>query len=236
MSAVGTYAYKPIAESEAQLSEAIAYDRAKRLLDVAIAISVLAIFSPIWLLISLLIRLSSSGPILYTRDDVIGKHGKAFRIFKFRTMVHGGDDRIHKEALDKFVSGLSIAPTDSRENAQPVYKITRDSRVTWLGRILRKTGIDEIPQFINVLRGEMSVVGPRPSIQYECDRYSEYERQRLLVRPGITGLYQVLARSQVPFAEMVRLDLEYIARRSLWFDLWIMAKTPWVMMTGKGAY
>ncbi|MER3405652.1 MAG: hypothetical protein C4289_11260 [Chloroflexota bacterium] len=146
-------------------------------------------------------------------------------------MCHNCDDSGHRKFLEAFVQGGGAVEA----NGRPVYKYANDPRVTPLGRLLRRTSLDEIPQFINVLRGEMSVVGPRPPVPYEYALYEPRHRLRLLVKPGITGLYQVSARSQVPFEEMVRIDLEYIARRSIWLDLQIMLRTIPVMLTGRGA-
>ena len=213
------------------------YERAKRVLDVAVAATALVLFLPLWGLIALLIVLTSPGPAIYRQAHVVGRGGREFTVFKFRTMYVGADDARHRRAVARFVRGRGpLAVVGGRAARQRVYKLVNDPRITPVGRVLRRTGLDEVPQFINVLRGEMSVVGPRAPLQYEYQLYGPQEKERLRVLPGITGWYQVRARSCVPFQEMVRLDLEYIQKRSLGLDLKIMLLTPWVMLTGKGAF
>ena len=212
------------------------YDAAKRVLDVIIALGVLILFSTFWALIALLIRLTSPGPSLYCQRRVVGKDAREFTVYKFRTMYHNNDDTLHKHAIARFLEGQPLSVVEKNGARMPVYKLTNDPRVTRFGRILRKTGLDEVPQFLNVLRGDMSVVGPRQPLYYEYERYNERQRHRLDVAPGITGLYQVTARSQVTFEEMIEIDLEYVRRRSFWLDLKIIVMTPWVMLTGNGAH
>jgi lipopolysaccharide/colanic/teichoic acid biosynthesis glycosyltransferase len=202
------------------------YDAVKRLLDLAVAGAALVLLTPIWLAIGVLVRVTSPGPALY-RATVVGKDGRRFTYYKFRSMV-AGDDRHHKEWLRDFV-------TKDAPYRDGVYKVEADPRVTSVGRVLRRLSLDEVPQLINVLRGEMSLVGPRPPIPFEYELYDERARQRLAVKPGITGLYQVTARSQVPFSRMLTLDLEYIERRSLGLDVAIMVRTVGVVLAGRGA-
>lgn len=208
------------------------YETLKQAIDVWASLLVLGLGLPIWLLIALAIKLTSAGPVFY-RGTVVGKGGQPFRYYKFRTMVVGGDNTAHKEWLEKFVK--EDAAFSQGEGGQKVFKVVDDPRITPVGRWLRKLSLDEVPQMLNVLRGEMSLVGPRPPVPYEYEHYDDTAKQRLSVTPGITGLYQVTARSQVGFSEMLAIDLDYIRRRSIWLDLWIMLKTPWVMLTGKGA-
>jgi len=208
------------------------YAAAKRALDVFIVLLVLVIGLPIWLLIALLIKLGSAGPIFY-RGTVIGRGGKPFRYYKFRTMVTGGDNTAHKQWLEQFVKQDAAFAEDA--SGKKVFKVVDDPRITSVGRTLRKLSLDEVPQMLNVLTGDMSLVGPRPPVPYEYEHYDDWARQRLSVSPGITGLYQVTARSQVGFRGMVAIDLDYIRRRSLWLDVQIMFKTPIVMLLGKGA-
>jgi lipopolysaccharide/colanic/teichoic acid biosynthesis glycosyltransferase len=212
------------------------YDFFKRIFDIAFSLIVLAAASPFCLLVAIAIKMTSRGPVFYRQTAAIGRGGRPFTLFKFRTMAVGASDASHKEAIARFVAGESLATEETAEGTRPVFKIVRDPRVTAIGRILRKSGLDEIPQFYNVLRGDMSVVGPRPPVKYEYERYDEQQRGRLAVRPGITGLYQVSARSLVSFDRMVEIDLDYIARRSLVLDLSIICRTPVVMLTGRGAY
>ena len=208
------------------------YAAAKRTLDVALVLFVLLVGLPIWLLIALLIKLTSPGPVFY-RGTVIGRGGVPFRYYKFRTMVAGGDNTAHKQWLEQFVKQDAAFVEDASGNK--VFKVVNDPRITSVGRWLRKLSVDEVPQMLNVLRGDMSLVGPRPPVPYEYEHYDDWARQRLSVPPGITGLYQVTARSQVGFSGMVAIDLDYIRRRSLWLDMQIMLKTPLVMLLGQGA-
>ncbi|HSN76328.1 MAG TPA: sugar transferase [Anaerolineae bacterium] len=208
------------------------YAAAKRALDVVVVLLVLVVGLPIWLLIALLIKLSSAGPVFY-RGTVIGRGGVAFRYYKFRTMVTGGDNTAHKQWLEQFVKQDAAFAEDDSGNK--VFKVIDDPRITSVGRTLRKLSLDEVPQMLNVLKGDMSLVGPRPPVPYEYEHYDDWAKQRLSVAPGITGLYQVTARSQVGFSGMVAIDLDYIRRRSLWLDVQIMLKTPVVMLLGKGA-
>ena len=213
-----------------------AYELIKRMQDVSMAIIALLLLSPLWLLIGLVIRLTSDGPAIHRQKNVIGRHGRPFTLYKFRTMYVNIDDAQHREAIARFVEGKALDVIEKDGIEVPVYKLTRDPRVTPVGRFLRKTGLDEIPQLINVLRSELALVGPRPPLDYEYERYTNRHKRRLEVLPGITGLYQVTARSQVPFERMIEIDLDYVQRRSYWFDLKIMLLTPWVLITGKGAY
>ena len=202
------------------------YELSKRAIDVAVSALTLGLLSPAWLAIGIAIRSTSDGPALFS-GPVVGRRGRVFTYYKFRTMVRG-DDTHHREWLADFVT-QDAAYRGGR------FKVDDDPRVTRVGRWLRRTSLDEIPQLINVLRGEMSLIGPRPPIPYEFDLYDRRARGRLAVKPGITGLYQVTARSQVPFTGRLALDREYIERRSLRLDLWIMWRTIAVMLSGRGA-
>jgi lipopolysaccharide/colanic/teichoic acid biosynthesis glycosyltransferase len=202
------------------------YDFVSRVIDLAFAGIALVVFSPVWLAIGVAVRATSPGPALFSRT-VVGRHGQPFAYYKFRTMVEG-DDSHHKRWLRDFV--LNDKPYEGG-----AFKVSADKRITPLGRMLRRLSIDEVPQLINVIRGDMSVVGPRPPIVHEFELYDDDARRRLAVKPGITGLYQVTARSQVSFSGMVALDLEYIRRRSVWLDLSIMLKTLGTMLSGRGA-
>jgi lipopolysaccharide/colanic/teichoic acid biosynthesis glycosyltransferase len=209
----------------------------KRGLDIIGSLSGLVILSPVFLAIALGIKLTSKGPVLFKQERV-GQFGKIFTFLKFRSMYVDCDESSHKEYVTKFISrGNGTSPTEGRKGGQVVYKLTGDRRITPLGKVLRKTSLDELPQFINVLMGDMSLVGPRPPIPYECEMYDIWHRNRVLaMKPGITGLWQVEGRSQRTFDEMVRLDLKYIGGWSIWLDLKIILKTPWVMVSGNGGY
>jgi lipopolysaccharide/colanic/teichoic acid biosynthesis glycosyltransferase len=199
------------------------YERVKRVLDVIVALLSLALLSPVLLLAALLIKLTSRGPVLF-RGTVIGRYGRPFTYYKLRTMVTDADDSVHRRFIQQYVA------------QGPQRKLVDDPRITPVGRWLRRTSLDEMAQMINVLRGEMSIVGPRPPVPYEYEHYTPFHQRRLAVPPGITGLAQVRARSRASFEEMVTIDLEYIRRRSLALDLAIMARTVWVVLSGRGAH
>ncbi len=206
----------------------------KRTIDVFGSAMALILLSPVLLTIALAIKLSSPGPMLF-RQKRIGQYGVPFTCLKFRSMHTGNDPRIHMDFVKNLIRG-NASPGASGANGK-VYKITTDPRLTSVGRILRKTSLDELPQFLNVLRGDMSMVGPRPPIPYELEAYDTWHRRRLLdVQPGITGLWQVSGRSRVPFDDMVRLDLRYATAWSLWLDLKILLRTPQAILSGDGAY
>jgi lipopolysaccharide/colanic/teichoic acid biosynthesis glycosyltransferase len=199
----------------------------KRTLDVVAAAGLLVVFSPVWLLCGLLIKLTSRGPVIF-RQERIGAGQKAFTVYKFRTMRADTSDEIHRDFVTRYILGsMSL-------DAGGSYKLPRDHRVTAIGRILRKLSLDEVPQLLNVLRGDMSIVGPRPPLRYEVDNYEPWQLARLSVRPGITGLWQISGRNRLSFAEMCELDIEYIKGWRLRRDLSIMARTPWVMLVDAG--
>jgi exopolysaccharide biosynthesis polyprenyl glycosylphosphotransferase len=206
----------------------------KRLIDVSAALFVVLVGFPFFLVIALLIKLTSRGPIFFSQQRV-GEEGSIFTLYKFRTMRQDADDSIHREFTRNFIEGrMSNSSLD--EKAPSVYKLAHDPRVTSIGNFLRKTSLDELPQFINILKGEMTIVGPRPPLQYELEHYEEWHKLRLHVKPGLTGLWQVSGRSSVPFNEMVKLDLYYIEHWSLLLDLKIMLRTIPVMLFGSGGY
>lgn len=206
----------------------------KRAMDVLGSSMALILLSPIFLAIALAIKLSSPGPILF-RQKRLGQYGLPFTCLKFRSMAVVNDPQIHIDYVKRFVAG-NVDPRVSETNGRAIYKLTNDPRLTRLGRFLRKTSLDELPQFLNVLRGEMSMVGPRPAVPYEFEAYDVWHRRRLEVKPGITGLWQVNGRSRLPFDEMVRLDLQYATTWSLWLDLKIILRTPHAVLSGEGAY
>jgi len=203
----------------------------KRTIDYLLAGAFVVLTAPLFALIALAIKVTSSGPVFFMQHR-IGQDGRLFPFFKFRTMRHNSDDRAHREFSRDFITGSN----GNSSNGAKVYKLTRDPRVTWVGQFLRRTSLDELPQLFNVLRGEMSLVGPRPPLPYELEHYQDWHKRRLSIRPGITGLWQVSGRSSVPFDEMVLLDVYYIEHRSTLMDLRIMAKTLPVMFNGSGAY
>jgi lipopolysaccharide/colanic/teichoic acid biosynthesis glycosyltransferase len=203
----------------------------KRVMDVVGGGLALALFSPFFLVIAAIIKLTSPGPIFF-RQKRVGQHGASFVFLKFRSMHVDNDPSAHKEYVKRLIEGQADRKP-SVGNSEKVYKMTNDPRITKIGAFLRRTSLDEVPQFINVLRGEMSLVGPRPPIAYEVEVYDIWHRRRILeAKPGITGLWQVHGRSRVTFDEMVRLDLHYAKTWSPWMDLKILFRTPGAMMGG----
>ena len=203
----------------------------KRISDIVISVVTLALFSPFWLLIALLIKFDSKGPVFYAQERV-GMDGRIFVVYKFRTMRVDADSEIHREYQRKFIAGHAEANVGDAQ--KPAYKLRDDPRITSVGRMLRRLSLDEVPQLFNVLRGDMSIVGPRPPIPYEVEAYELRHRKRLDMKPGLTGLWQVSGRNRLPFEEMVKLDLFYIENWSLLFDLKIILRTVLVMLRGDG--
>jgi lipopolysaccharide/colanic/teichoic acid biosynthesis glycosyltransferase len=193
----------------------------KRWLDAGVAALALAVLSPVYLLLALAVRLDSPGPVFYASTR-LGRRARPFRFYKFRSMVRDAERQ-----RDRY---LHLNEMDG-----PVFKITRDPRVTRVGRLLRKTSLDELPQLVSVLRGEMSLVGPRPPIPAEVEQYQPWQRRRLSVTPGITCLWQVRGRNRISFEDWMKLDLEYIDTMSLGRDLWILWATIPAVLRGSGA-
>ncbi|HEX6292689.1 MAG TPA: sugar transferase [Herpetosiphonaceae bacterium] len=205
------------------------YRRLKRAVDLILAGGLLLLFGPLMLAVAVAIKLYSPGPIFY-RQQRLGKGGTPFTMLKFRSMHVGSPSQIHRAHVERLIRE-NLRPEDVGQGS---LKLKRDPRVTKPGRMLRALSLDELPQIINVLRGEMSLVGPRPPLPYEYALYDDWHKQRLAVLPGITGLWQVTGRNQVSFDDMVRIDLNYIETMSLWLDLYIILRTPFVMLVGKG--
>ena len=201
---------------------------AKRLFDVLFSLSILILFLPVYLLLATLIALSSSGPIFYVQERV-GKNYKPFGCLKFRTMVENADDLL----LDIMESSPQL-----REEFEDNFKLKKDPRITAIGKFLRFTSLDEFPQFWNVLKGDMSVVGPRPLVPEELHKYGQHMDKVLKIRPGITGLWQVSGRNDIPYPLRVQMDIYYVNFRNFWFDLWLIFKTIGVIIFPKnnGAY
>jgi lipopolysaccharide/colanic/teichoic acid biosynthesis glycosyltransferase len=207
----------------------------KRVIDVLGSFSLLLLLSPILVAIAIAIKLTSKGPVIFEQDR-LGQFGTSFKCLKFRTMYTNNDPKIHREYVQNFIAGQAKA-VESKGNEPAIYKLTNDPRVTSVGRFLRKTSLDEFPQFLNVLRGEMSLVGPRPPVPYEFEMYDHWHRRRVLeLKPGVTGLWQVNGRSRTCFDDMVRLDLRYSQTWSLWLDLKILLATPLAVVAGSGAH
>ena len=211
----------------------------KRAMDIMGSALLLVIFAPILLIIALAIKGSSKGPVLF-RQQRIGQHGKPFTFLKFRSMYIGNDPSIHKQYVTQLIAGRAQRNPSNDNGAGSgagVYKLTNDPRITRVGAFLRRSSLDELPQLWNVLRGEMSLVGPRPAIPYEVAAYQTWHRRRVLeVKPGITGLWQVTGRCRVKFDDMVRLDLRYAKTWSPWLDIKILLRTPRAVFVGEGAH
>ena len=212
----------------------IRYDAMKRGLDIAVSLTLLALLSPLLLLIAALVKLTSPGPILF-RQERVGQMMKPFRMLKFRTMRPNAGHAIHHDYVSAFIKSGGKEKS-AKADGKTLFKIANDPRVTPIGDILRRTSLDELPQLWNVLIGEMSLVGPRPPIQYEVDQYKSWHVRRVLeAKPGLTGLWQVTGRSRTTFDEMVRLDLRYARTYSFRTDLRILLATPRAVISGKGA-
>ena len=206
----------------------------KRLMDVVGSSLALLFFLPLFLAIAIAIRLTSKGPILFCQQR-LGQYGRNFNFLKFRSMYVDNDPAIHQEYVRLFIANRDNSGQAAQ--GQPTYKLTADPRVTSIGRFLRRTSLDELPQFLNVLVGDMSLVGPRPPVLYEVECYHAWHRTRLLAaKPGITGLWQVEGRSRVKFDDMVRMDLRYARSWSLWLDVKILLRTPWAVFSANGAH
>jgi len=206
------------------------YYRCKRCFDVVIAVLALLLSSPLWLAIGLLIKLDSRGPVFFV-NRAVGQYGEEFLLYKFRSMHPLQRPAIQR--ADLLNNLLHRTPTTCRDG-KPIYKtaLADDARITRAGRFLRACSLDELPQLWNIVRGDLSFVGPRPSLPEEVALYNQWQRQRLLVPQGLSGLYQVTARNRVPIEEMIRIDLEYIRTSSLWSDFRILCKTPSAMLSG----
>lgn len=206
----------------------------KRAMDVLGSALMLSLCAPIFVFVAIAIKASSKGPVLF-RQQRVGQYGQNFTFLKFRSMLVNNDHSVHREYVTKFIAS-EASKQPSNGHGGSLYKLTDDPRVTRVGKFLRRTSLDELPQFLNVLRGEMSLVGPRPPIPYELAAYQTWHRRRLLeVKPGITGLWQVTGRSRVNFDEMVRLDLRYATSWSPSLDFSILMRTPLAVIKGEGA-
>lgn len=203
-------------------------DFTKRLFDVIFSLSVLILFFPLYLILATLIAISSPGPIFYVQERV-GKNYKPFGCLKFRTMVDNADN---------LLSDLMTTSPHLRQEFEDNFKLKQDPRITVIGKFLRLTSLDEFPQFWNVLKGDMSVVGPRPLVPEELPKYGRYMDKVLTIQPGITGLWQVSGRNDIPYNQRVQIDVYYVNARNLWLDLWIVFKTIGVIIFPKnnGAY
>jgi len=229
--AIARRGFGPVLQGDRRISRSLQSldgELFKRLFDILFSLSVLILFAPVYLLLAFLIALSSSGPIFYVQERV-GKNRKRFYCLKFRTMVENADD-ILLEIMEN--------SPHLRQEFEDNFKLKQDPRITAIGRFLRMTSLDEFPQFWNVLKGDMSVVGPRPLVEEELPRYGRHINKILTIRPGITGLWQVSGRNDIPYPRRVQIDLYYANDKNLWMDMWILFKTIGVVIFPKnnGAY
>jgi lipopolysaccharide/colanic/teichoic acid biosynthesis glycosyltransferase len=201
-----------------------------RMLDIGLSVVLLILLLPLIAVIAIAIRLDSPGPVLF-RQRRFGRDAEPFVVTKFRTMHHGVAHDSHRT----FVLGLIAGDHPERPNGGPRFKMVEDERVTRVGSFLRRSSVDELPQLWNVLRGDMSLVGPRPPIPYEVEHYPAHWFARFAVKPGVTGLWQVSGRSELALEEMIRLDVEYVRRRSVWLNISILARTIPAVLSGRGA-
>jgi lipopolysaccharide/colanic/teichoic acid biosynthesis glycosyltransferase len=219
-------------ETTAQLGEQPrAVNILRRGFDLFTSLALILLLSPLLIGLALAVRLDSRGPALF-RQRRVGHREREFTLYKFRSMRVDADPRGHQEYVTALIKGES----SSQENGgESLYKLAVDNRITAVGRWIRRWSLDELPQLFNVLKGDMSLVGPRPAIPYEVSEYPNWYRERFSVKPGLTGYWQVSGRNERTYEEMVRLDIEYAERRSLGLDLLILLKTPWVVLSRKGA-
>ncbi len=204
------------------------YSRAKRLLDLVFTLLISPLILFVAAVVAVFIRLDSKGPILY-RQKRVGQNGVKFEMLKFRSMYVDNDDTVHREAIKQYINGATL-----NDDSDIPYKMANDPRITRVGKFIRKTGIDELPQFWNVLRGQMTLVGPRPPLPYEVDLYTLHDWLRLSGKPGLTGPWQVYGRSKVSFQKMIDMDIAYLQRQSFWEDIKLIALTLPVMLLGRG--
>jgi len=207
------------------------YLRIKRILDILVILLLLPLLCLVMLIVAVLIRLDSEGPVFY-RQKRVGQDGVEFEMLKFRSMQINNDDSLHREAVKRYMNGDML--NGDKGAVSTLYKLVDDPRITRVGRIIRKLSIDELPQFFNVLRGEMSVVGPRPPLPYEVEGYSLRDSLRLCGKPGITGYWQVYGRSRVTFEEMVEMDIGYLCQQSILQDVKLIILTIPVAALGRG--
>jgi len=237
---------KESSHDHAAMYKKMAYFVIKRLIDTILSLLALIFLIPVFFIIAIAIKLDTPGPILFKQKRVgsrrVRRNGTyewevtEFICFKFRTMKVDAEATLHKKYIEAYINNDEYGMAECQGGETEVRKLIHDPRITKIGRILRKTSLDELPQFWNILRGDMSLVGPRPAIPYEIPHYKPWHLKRLQDKPGLTGLWQVTARSSSDFDEMVRLDIEYLKNQSIWLDLFIILKTPFIIVSGKGAH
>ncbi len=201
--------------------EKVIYEFLKRIIDILMSVLSLIVLSPVFIIIAIAIKLDSSGPIVYSQTRV-GKNGKHFKMFKFRSMIINAEEML-----------TELKPMNEMDG--PMFKIKEDPRITRIGRFIRRTSIDELPQLINILRGEMSIVGPRPSLPSEVKEFESWMMERFVVKPGLTCFWQVSGRNNIPFHKWMELDIKYVKERNLWLDVKLVFKTIKVVIKGDDA-
>ncbi|QOG22560.1 MULTISPECIES: sugar transferase [Bradyrhizobium] len=214
---------------EATRRNAVLREFGKRALDVAISVPAIVVLTPVFIGIWIAIHLDSPGPAVFCQRR-IGRDEKPFNCFKFRTLHHNADQNVHREAIRR-----AFAKEPLSNDPDAPYKLTDDPRVTRVGRLLRRTSLDELPQLLNVLRGEMSIVGPRPAIPYELEHFRDWHHKRHIVKPGITGICQVRGRGRICPEAMLEMDVEYAMNWTFWTDLKLIALTVPAVLWGRGA-
>jgi lipopolysaccharide/colanic/teichoic acid biosynthesis glycosyltransferase len=206
------------------------YLRAKRMLDIVFTLLISPLLILVGLIVALCIKLDSEGPVIF-RQKRYGENGVEFEFFKFRSMYVNNDQAVHRQKCLEYMKGQQL---NNDTTGKTAYKYIGDPRITRVGRFIRKTSLDELPQFWNVLRGEMSLVGPRPPLSYEVEQYSFHDRLRLMGKPGLTGTWQVYGRSRVTFREMIEMDIKYLEQQSIWQDIRLIVLTVPVMVFARG--
>ena len=202
----------------------------KRVFDFTVSLLAIILLSPILLVVALMVKLDSKGPALFHQERM-GQNGKPFQVYKFRSMRADSDDAVHRAAVAKFQEGKKIAEEGGGGNA---YKLAKDPRITRIGGFIRATSLDELPQLFNILKGDMSLVGPRPALRYEVEQYRYRHRYRLMVKPGLTGIWQVYGRSKVDFETLVSMDLHYVTDGTFWLDMKLIFLTFGVVFARSG--
>ena len=218
-----------LAEAWERIRTFDAYPALKRLFDVVLALGLLVVLAPVMAVIAIAIKRDSTGPVVF-RQTRVGKNRRHFTFYKFRSMYTNADHTIHQKFVKDLIDGKL-----PNQNGKAVYKMMGDRRITRVGAFIRKTSLDELPQLFNVLKGDMSLVGPRPAIPYEVAEYREWHKRRLDVLPGLTGLWQVRGRSAVSFDDMVAMDIEYVEKSSILLDASILVQTVPAVLSGRGA-
>jgi len=212
--------------ADLESARAFNHSKTKRFMDYLLGIPSLIVMLPFFLLIGILIKIDSPGPVFYKQKRA-GMNGRIFEVIKFRTMKYKADDSVHRQRIKEYAEG--------KINAADGVKLTNDTRITRVGRFLRNTSVDELPQIFNVIKGDMSLVGPRPVPIYEAEKYKLWQSERLSTLPGITGLWQISGRSTVSFDEQLRLDIRYIRHQSLWLNIVIILNTVPAIISRRGA-